>query len=314
MTLPRGRSKGTALTEGDRVSDKPLKLPTTQGKVRDIYELPDGELLLVTSDRISAFDSVLPDEIPHKGEILTQISVFWFEMLADICENHLITTEMDSLPSDLAPYADYLTGRSMIVRKADVFPVECIVRGYLAGSGWADYQKDGAVCGHELPDGMQEAEKLPEPIFTPSTKATIGHDVNITIEEANELIREEFMFVLEHKSKELYTKAAEYAAQRGIIIADTKFEFGLIGDKVILVDEVLTPDSSRFWPADSYEPGRPQPSFDKQYVRDYLVEIGWDKTPPPPHLPEDVVRKTSEKYVQAYELLTGRTFEPRSVA
>jgi phosphoribosylaminoimidazole-succinocarboxamide synthase len=278
------------------------------GKVRDIYDLGD-RLLLVASDRISAYDEVLPDEVPDKGRVLNQMSRFWFEKLADICENHFLTTDLSSLPADLQPYREWLDGRSMIVRKADVFPVECIVRGYITGSGWKEYEQKGSVCGHELPDDLRESDKLDEPLFTPSTKATIGHDVNITIEEMYELIGEEMGIVLEHLAVELYSTAAKYAAQRGIIIADTKFEFGLIEGHVILVDEALTPDSSRFWPADEYEPGRPQRSFDKQYVRDYLTESGWDRHPPAPRLPEDVIERTSAKYIQAYEMLTGRTLE-----
>jgi phosphoribosylaminoimidazole-succinocarboxamide synthase len=302
VKTPSHRGRGR-----EDVTERPLKPPSVKGKVRDIYDLGD-RLLLVASDRISAFDSVLPDEIPAKGEVLNKLSGFWFGHLADICENHFFTTDLAGLPADLVPYTDYLTGRSMIVRKADVFPVECIVRGYLAGSGWAEYRTMGSVCGHELPEGLREADKLDEPLFTPSTKATIGHDVNISIEEMYELIGEEMGVVLESKAVDLYTAAAEHAASRGIIIADTKFEFGLIEGHVVLVDEALTPDSSRFWPADDYEPGRTQTSFDKQYVRDHLTESGWDKHPPAPRLPEEVVARTSEKYVQAYEMLTGETF------
>jgi phosphoribosylaminoimidazole-succinocarboxamide synthase len=288
--------------------------PDSQGKVRDLYDLGD-KLLLVASDRISAFDVVLPDDISYKGEVLTKLSLFWFDLLADVTANHLISTDVADLPEQFAPYAEELAGRFMLVKKATVFPVECIVRGYLAGSGWAEYQRSGTVCGIPLPAGMVESDRLPEPIFTPSTKAEIGdHDENISFERMVEIIGEDAANELRDTSLAVYSAARDHAATRGIIIADTKFEFGTIDGKVTLVDEVLTPDSSRFWPAASYAPGSGQPSFDKQYVRDWLSASGWDKTPPPPALPPDVVARTSETYIQAYELITGSTFIPEGKA
>jgi len=284
--------------------------PTSQGKVRDLYDLGD-KLLLVASDRLSAFDVVLPEPIPFKGEVLTKLSLFWFELLADVVPNHLLSADVADLPEQFAPMADYLAGRFMLVKKATVFPVECIVRGYLAGSGLKEYNREGTVCGIPLPAGLVESSKLPEPIFTPSTKAEIGlHDENISFERAAELIGAEAATTLRDKSLAVYSAARDHAAARGIIIADTKFEFGTVGGVVTLVDEVLTPDSSRFWPADTYAPGASQPSFDKQPVRDWLEASGWDKTPPPPALPADVVAATSARYIRAYELITGRTFEP----
>jgi len=288
--------------------------PDSQGKVRDLYDLGD-KLLLVASDRISAFDVVLPDDIAYKGEVLTRLSLFWFDLLADVTANHLLSTDVADLPEQFAPYAEELRGRFMLVKKATVFPVECIVRGYLAGSGWAEYQRSGTVCGIPLPDGMVESDRLPEPIFTPSTKAEIGdHDENISFEGMVEIIGVDAANELRDTSLAVYSAARDHAATRGIIIADTKFEFGTIDGKITLVDEVLTPDSSRFWPAASYAPGSGQPSFDKQYVRDWLVASGWDKTPPPPALPADVVARTSETYIQAYELITGLTFIPEGKA
>lgn len=284
--------------------------PTAQGKVRDIYDLGD-RLLLVASDRLSAFDVVLPDPIPHKGEVLTKLSLYWFELLGDIVPNHLISADVRDLPEDFAPHADYLAGRSMIVRKATVFPVECIVRGYLAGSGWKEYRESGTVCASPLPAGLVESSRLPQPMFTPSTKAAIGaHDENISVQRMHEIIGEEHAVALQEASVSLYTAARDHAAPKGIVIADTKFEFGLVDGQVTLIDEVLTPDSSRFWPADTYEPGHGQPSFDKQYVRDWLEASGWDKCPPAPALPADVIARTSEKYIQAYESITGRRFVP----
>ncbi len=284
--------------------------PDSQGKVRDLYDLGD-KLLLVASDRISAFDFVLPDPIPYKGEVLTKLSLFWFELLADVVPNHLLSTDVADLPPQFAEMTDYLRGRFMLVKKAQVFPVECIVRGYLAGSGWAEYQRQGTVCGIELPEGLVESDRLPEPIFTPSTKAELGlHDENISYEGMVNIVGVFDAAELREKSLAVYSAARDHAATRGIIIADTKFEFGVIDGVITLVDEVLTPDSSRFWPADTYAPGSGQPSFDKQFVRDWLIGSGWDKTPPPPALPADVVQATSEKYIQAYELITGRTFEP----
>ena len=282
--------------------------PDAQGKVRDLYDLGD-KLLLVATDRISAFDYILEDEIPHKGAVLTQISVFWFELLEGVVENHLISTDVADLPEQFKPYADYLRGRFMLVRKAEMFPIECIVRGYLAGSGLKEYKAQGTVCGIELPEGLVNSSKLPEAIFTPSTKAEIGlHDENISFERCAEIIGDEQATALRDLSLAVYTKARDHAADRGIIIADTKFEFGKLDGKIILADEVLTPDSSRFWPGDLYEEGKDQPSFDKQFVRDWLT-ANWDKQGNPPRLPQEVIEKTSEKYVQAYEKITGRTFE-----
>jgi phosphoribosylaminoimidazole-succinocarboxamide synthase len=282
--------------------------PDAQGKVRDLYDLGD-KLLLVATDRISAFDYVLEDEIPHKGAVLTQISCFWFELLDGVVENHLLSTDVADLPDRFKPYADYLRGRFMLVRKAEMFPVECIVRGYLAGSGLKEYQQQGTVCGIGLPQGLVNSSKLPEPIFTPSTKADLGdHDENISFDRCAQIIGAEDAAALRDLSLKVYTTARDHAEKRGIIIADTKFEFGRLGDSIILADEVLTPDSSRFWPGDAYEPGRSQPSFDKQFVRDWLTD-NWDKTGTPPRLPQDVIAKTSEKYVQAYETITGKPFE-----
>lgn len=281
--------------------------PTAQGKVRDIYDLGD-RLLLVASDRISAFDYILPDEIPCKGRVLTQLSRFWFELLDGIVESHLISTEIADLPEAFKPYEDYLRGRFMLVRKAEMFPVECIVRGYLAGSGLKEYRALGTVCGIELPAGLENSSKLPEPIFTPSTKAEVGgHDENVSFEVCVDKVGRAHAEALRDLSIEIYRKAADHAASKGIIIADTKFEFGLIDGKIVLADEVLTPDSSRFWPGDDYEVGRDQASFDKQYVRDWLA-ANWDRTGEPPHMPADVIERTTEKYVQAYERITGKAF------
>jgi len=274
----------------------------SRGKVREIYEIGDG-LLMVASDRISAYDVILPDPIPDKGAVLTQMSVFWFELLADICPNHFLSTDV---PAEVA-------GRAIRVRRLDMYPVECVVRGYLSGSGWREYRTSGAVCGIDLPEGLGESEKLPEPIFTPATKAEIGeHDENVDFERAVELVGDRgLMDSLRDTSLELYSRAAEHAAERGIILADTKFEFGShAGAEVVLGDEVLTPDSSRFWPADEYQPGRPQRSFDKQYVRDYLDSVGWDHKPPAPRLPDEVIASTRARYVEAYERLSERSFSP----
>src|ERR1700674_1686249 len=273
-----------------------------RGKVRDIYELGD-RLLIVATDRLSAFDVVLPTPIPDKGRVLTQLSLFWFEKLADIVPHHLISTK--DFTGELAPYAASLDGRAMLVRRTDPVPIECVVRGYLSGSGWKDYQQTGAVCGIPLPAGLRESERLPEPIFTPSTKATAGHDENISFDDVVSGIGGELAERVRTVSWEIYRRAAAYAEPRGIILADTKFEFGLAGDQLIWIDEALTPDSSRFWPAAGYQPGRPQPSFDKQYVRDYLERIGWNKQPPGPERPADVVAATREKYREAYRQLTG---------
>ena len=277
-----------------------------RGKVRDIYEV-GTDLLIVATDRLSAFDVVLPTPIPDKGKVLTQLSLFWFDMLHGIVPNHIITAS--DFTGALAPYAADLAGRSMLVKRTEPIPIECVVRGYLSGSGWKDYQKTGRVCGIPLPSGLVESSQLPNPIFTPSTKATTGHDENISFEEAASRIGESLALRLRDVSIEMYTRAAAYASARGIIIADTKFEFGLAGHDLIWIDEALTPDSSRFWPADEYEPGRAQPSFDKQYVRDYLERIGWNKQPPAPALPAEVVAATRARYRESYERLTGRPLD-----
>lgn len=282
--------------------------PDSRGKVRDIYDTGDN-LLMVATDRISAFDYILPDEIPFKGEILNRISEFWFKKFADIVPNHLVSIDTADFPAEYAEYADYLAGRSMLVKKAEPIMVECIVRGYLTGSGKKTYDEDGTVCGIKLPEGLVEASKLPEPLFTPSTKAAIGdHDENISYERCVELVGEDIASQLRDLSLKIYTAAAEYAATRGIIIADTKFEFGIIDGKVTLIDECLTPDSSRFWPADTYEEGKVQPSYDKQYVRNWLKD-NWDMTGDAPHLPAEVIEGTSARYREAYEIITGEKFE-----
>jgi len=285
-----------------------LKLKAS-GKVRDVYDIDETQLLFIASDRISAFDYVLATGIPHKGRILSQISLFWFDFLADVVPNHLITADVDTYPAHVRKYADQLRGRSMLVRRAEIFPVECIARGYISGSGWKEYKATGKVCGITLPSGLRESEALPEPIFTPSTKATSGHDENISFDQMCEIVGVETASHLRDLTLRVYKKVATYARQRGIIIADTKFEFGRTAQGITLADEVLTPDSSRFWPADKYEPGRPQDSYDKQYVRDYLEEIHWNKQPPAPALPPDVARRTSEKYLEAYYQLTGRKLD-----
>ncbi|MGN0037522.1 MAG: phosphoribosylaminoimidazolesuccinocarboxamide synthase [Coriobacteriales bacterium] len=284
--------------------------PDSQGKVRDLYDLGD-QLLIVASDRISAFDYILEDEIPYKGEVLTRISLFWFDLLEKAgIENHLVSADVKDLPEQFQPYAEYLAGRFMLVRKAQMFPAECIVRGYLAGSGLKEYNAQGTVCGIELPEGLVNSSKLPEPIYTPSTKAEIGdHDENVSFERTCEIMGVEDATALRDASIKVYTTAADYAATKGIIIADTKFEWGSVDGKLILADEVLTPDSSRFWPADEYEPGRSQASFDKQFVRDWL-DANWDRTGNPPRLPQEIIDATSAKYIQAYELITGEKFVP----
>lgn len=276
-----------------------------RGKVRDLYSL-NGQLLFVATDRISAFDYVLATGIPEKGRVLTQLSLFWFDFLKDVVKNHLVTASVDQYPAPLKKYADDLRGRSMLVTKAQMIDIECVARGYLSGSGWKEYQQTGAVCGIKLPAGLKESDKLPEPIFTPATKALTGHDENISIEEMAKRTGKELAEKLRDLTLKIYKTAADYAAGRGIIIADTKFEFGQTSQGLILADEVLTPDSSRFWPADKYKPGKAQESFDKQFVRDYLESIKWNKQPPAPSLPEDVARKTSEKYIEAYKILAGR--------
>jgi phosphoribosylaminoimidazole-succinocarboxamide synthase len=285
-----------------------LKLHAS-GKVRDVYQLDSERLLFVATDRISAFDFVLATGIPQKGRVLTQISLFWFDFLSDIVPNHLITADVERYPQALQKYADVLRGRSMIVQRAEMFPVECVVRGYISGSAWKEYQATGKVCGIELPAGLRESEAFPEPIFTPATKAVSGHDENISFARMCEIVGMEASSTLRELTLRIYKKAAAYARQRGIIIADTKFEFGRTAQGITLADEVLTPDSSRFWPADKYAPGRGQASFDKQYVRDYLEEIRWNKQPPAPGLPDEVARQTSEKYLDAYFQITGRKLD-----
>jgi phosphoribosylaminoimidazole-succinocarboxamide synthase len=277
-----------------------------RGKVRDIYELGD-RLLIVATDRLSAFDVVLPTPIPDKGKVLTQLSLFWFDKLAGIVPNHVIASK--DFSGELAQYASSLDGRAMLVRKTDPVPIECVVRGYISGSGWKDYQRTGAICGIPLPAGFRESDQLPAPIFTPSTKATSGHDENISFDETIARVAQGLAEKLRDVSLTIYKRASEHAAARGIIIADTKFEFGLIADELIWIDEALTPDSSRFWPADEYVPGCTQPSFDKQYVRDYLEKIGWNKQPPAPALPEDIVSATQEKYREAYQRITGHALD-----
>lgn len=281
-----------------------LPLPVRRGKVRDVYDLGDA-LLIVATDRISAYDVVMPNGIPDKGRILTALSKFWFQKFAQI-PNHLITEDVDRYPPQLRAFAAQLVGRSMYVKKAKVVPIECVARGYLAGSGWKEYQKSQTVCGIELPAGLQQCDKLPRPIFTPATKEETGHDINISFEQMSDRVGHALAVLLRDRTLDLYTQAADYARTRGVIIADTKFEFGQLPDgQVILIDEVLTPDSSRFWPASEYRPDRDQPSFDKQFVRNYLESQPWDKTPPAPALPEDVVRGTRQRYLEAYRLLTG---------
>lgn len=276
------------------------------GKVRDIYRVDNESLLFVATDRISAFDYVLASGIPEKGRVLTQLSLFWFDFLKDIIANHLLTANVNDYPAPLKKYSNALAGRSMLVVKADMFSVECVARGYLSGSGWKEYQKNGTVCGIKLPAGLKESDKLPEPIFTPATKAVTGHDENISFDEMVKIVGRENSEKLRDLTLGIYKKAADYALTRGIIIADTKFEFGITAKGIILADEVLTPDSSRFWPAEHYKPGGAQPSYDKQYVRDYLESIKWDKKPPAPGLPPEVQANTSAKYVEAYRKLTGR--------
>ena len=281
----------------------------TSGKVRDVYTLNDKQLLFVASDRISAFDYILATGIPQKGRVLTQISLFWFDYLASIVPNHLITADVDKYPASMRKYADQLRGRSMLVRRAEMFPVECVVRGYISGSAWKEYKATGKVSGIALPAGLKESDAFPEPIFTPSTKATTGHDENISFDQMCDIVGVETASHLRDLTLRVYKKAASYARQRGIIIADTKFEFGRTDLGITLADEVLTPDSSRFWPADKYAPGRAQDSYDKQYVRDYLEQIHWNKQPPAPALPPDVAQRTSEKYLEAYFQLTGHRLD-----
>ena len=285
-----------------------LPFPVRRGKVRDVYDLGET-LLIIATDRISAFDCVMPNGIPDKGRILTALSLFWFEMFGDV-ENHLIATDIDEYPPNLRPFASQLTGRSMLVKAARVVPIECVARGYLAGSGWKEYQQSQTVCGVALPPGLRQCERLPQPIFTPATKEESGHDVNISFDEAARRVGDALTKSLRDLTLSIYSRAAQYAGTRGVVIADTKFEFGLVeGDRIILVDEILTPDSSRFWPAEKYAPGRDQESFDKQYVRNWLEGQPWDKTPPAPTLPPDVVINTRAKYVEAYEKITGKRWQ-----
>jgi phosphoribosylaminoimidazole-succinocarboxamide synthase len=279
-----------------------------RGKVRDVYDL-GSELLIVATDRISAFDYVLGSGIPDKGKVLTQLSAFWFEKVADLTPHHLLTADVREFPAKTRPFSDDLRGRAMIVRRTDPLPIECVARGYLSGSGWKDYRATGSVCGVPLPAGLTESARLPAPIFTPATKAESGHDENISEAQAADLVGHDRMRRLRELTLAIYARGVSHAESRGIIIADTKFEFGRASGEIVLIDEVLTPDSSRFWPAAEYAPGRGQPSFDKQFVRDYLERIGWNKRPPVPTLPADVVRKTREKYLDAFRLLTGRDLE-----
>lgn len=288
-------------------TDLPLKLES-RGKVRDIYELDVDKLVMVATDRISTFDVVLPSLIPYKGLVLTGLSVFWFKETKNIISNHLISANFEDFPEELKGHRE-LRGRTMIVKKVEVVPVECVVRGYLSGSAWSAYQKNEPVCGIKLSPGLRESEKLPQPIFTPTTKAATGHDLALTEEELINLIGKEAAERLKEVSLKIYTEAAKRLEEKGIIIADTKFEFGIFDDGLILIDELLTPDSSRFWPKDDFELGRPQKSFDKQFVRDYLTGIGWDKNPPAPELPENIIRETSKKYIEAYEKIIGKKFE-----
>ena len=289
------------------LADLPL---LRRGKVRDVYAVDDAHLLIVATDRISAFDYVLGSGIPDKGRVLTQLSAFWFDRVADLVPHHLVTADVARFPASLAPHADVLRGRSMLVRRTTPFSIECVARGYLSGSGWKDYLATGQVCGVALPAGLRESDRLPEPIFTPATKADTGHDENISEARAAAIVGEATLARLKALTLAIYARGVEHAASRGIILADTKFEFGTVasdaGDEILLIDEVMTPDSSRFWPADGYAPGGPQPSFDKQYVRDHLEAIRWNKQPPVPSLPADVVARTREKYLDAYRRLTGQ--------
>jgi phosphoribosylaminoimidazole-succinocarboxamide synthase len=286
-----------------------LPLPVRRGKVRDVYDLGDN-LLIVATDRISAYDVIMPNGIPDKGRILTALSLFWFEKFGDRFEHHFITADVSEYPRETRLFDDELEGRSMLVKKARVVPIECVARGYLAGSGWKEYQQSRTVCGIALPSGLKQSDKLPAPIFTPATKEQDGHDINIPYEDAANRVGEHLAAELRDRTLALYALAAEYASERGVIIADTKFEFGQLDDgRLILIDEILTPDSSRFWPADQYRPGQDQPSFDKQYVRNWLEKQPWNKTPPAPRLPSDVVEGTRNRYLEAYERLTGRSFD-----
>jgi phosphoribosylaminoimidazole-succinocarboxamide synthase len=276
-----------------------------RGKVRDVYQVDEQRLLIVATDRISAFDYILQTGIPDKGRVLTQLSIFWFDFLKDLTPNHFLTARVEDYPDPLPRFASQLQGRSMLVKRARMIDIECVARGYISGSGWKEYRENGTVCGIRLPAGLRESDRLPEPIFTPATKAQTGHDENISFERAASLIGQELAETVRDLTLSIYDRAARYAETKGIIIADTKFEFGFVGDELVLGDEVLTPDSSRFWPADTYKPGGPQFSFDKQFVRDYLESIHWNKQPPAPPLPTEVAARTSEKYRQAYQVITG---------
>ncbi len=296
------------------MTDDPSVLLTTdlpgcermaRGKVRDIYRVGE-QLLIVATDRISAFDVVLPNGIPRKGEVLTKLSIFWFDFLKDVIPTHFVTADVDSYPEPLPSYRDQLGHRSMLVKALDMVPIECVARGYLSGSGWKDYQATGSVCGVKLPPGIRQSGLLPEPVFTPATKAESGHDINISFEEASELIGAELCGKLRDLTLDIYSRASQRVLQEGLVLADTKFEFGMLDGEIVLGDEVLTPDSSRYWPLELYQPGRPQVSYDKQYVRDYLESVDWDKTPPAPELPPEVVANTSEKYLEAYYTITGQ--------
>ena len=292
---------GQAIYQTDFSDLKPLR----QGKVRDIYDLGD-QLLMVATDRISAFDVIMPNPVPDKGKILTRISLFWFDIMQSVIDNHIIASDVDNYPAACMPHKDSLRDRSMLVKKARPLPIECVVRGYISGSGWKSYQKTGEICGIKLPDGLRESDPLPEPIFTPSTKAEFGdHDINISFDEVINLVGENTAEQIKALSLAIYQKGAAIAAEKGIIIADTKFEFGFDEDRLILIDEVLTPDSSRFWPKATYQPGGPQQSYDKQYVRDYLLSLDWDKTPPAPTLPDEVIQNTRQKYIDALNSLVG---------
>jgi phosphoribosylaminoimidazole-succinocarboxamide synthase len=297
---------GTRAENGLITIDLPGINKISSGKVREIFEL-DGKLLLVATDRLSAFDVIMPNPIPFKGTVLTQMAFFWFKHITSesIVKHHLISVDVDDFPSQLKPYRDQLKGRTSLVTQCKPLPIECVVRGYLAGSGWKEYQESEEICGIPLPSGLTESDQLPEPIFTPATKAESGHDENISYERAAEIVGQDLASRVRDLSLAIYSSASEYARTKGIIICDTKFEFGLVGDELILIDEVLTPDSSRFWPMDLYEPGRVQASYDKQYVRDYLETLDWDKTPPGPELPSDVIEATSKRYLEAYQKLTG---------
>ena len=294
-----------SLEQGIKTQDLPGIPKVGQGKVRELFEI-DGHLLMVATDRISAFDVILPNAIPNKGKVLTQLSAFWFERLEGMVDHHLVSVQVDEFPAPLQPFREELAGRSMLVRKCTPLPIECVVRGYLAGSGWAEYRQSETICGSRLPSGLVESAELPEPIFTPATKATNGHDENISFDRAAQIIGAELAEQVRDLSLRIYNRAREYALEKGIIICDTKFEFGMEGSRLLLIDEVLTPDSSRFWPADEFEPGKSQPSFDKQFIRDFLETLDWDKAPPGPELPSSIVEATSQRYLEAYRLLTGK--------